>query len=684
MMRIDHLVIRNFRAIEDVQFDLAPRANVIVGPNAVGKTTILQALRLLKALLAPRSQQEAQQTLISLSAASPHFPNRIAGGVLARDSSRPVEVRASCVFTPEEIKELRAHRREISENLAVAQLGLAFQNPANLIQFFASPQGRQVVDAGLAAFDEFLKRHDNGHCILGITMDGERGSITPVDPMAGVAVGFLDGQLPPRASVFSYFPADRSLPVGEVAVQVGGADIAQQIESHNSQPQLKFTRLKNMLFNTIAIGEEERDSFREEFQRIFNGILRGKEIGELKLNEIGLMSVYVKDKESGRVTEIDSLSSGEKNLILTFLLIAKTVWKGGIVLFDEPELHLNPAICKELLPFLIAAYGNRNDLQFIICTHSPEILTSAFGTDDCALFHLKTPSNISRVGRSSLEEYSNALQKLGTSVSETLLHEGTVLVEGDDDVKLLQDGFGELLRKYNIKDRGGRREVEKTAKKLQELEDRGQKVSPIFIILDRDDEITDLKNSEAVRVLQWKRRSIDNYLLDIDVLTELLKDESVVKRPISDSGDVERLLRELALGQVPGNAAREVYKTYGFLSPSLRSDDVEGKSESELGIALFERMQMSRDSMPQPERNRWIEDFEERLRARIKDLNLEWEPKWKDVCDGKRLFKDLLKTGLLKTSLSSLRDRIIQRMKETQSDSWRLMESQLRDLLGKP
>jgi predicted ATPase len=682
-MHVSHLVIRNFRAIEDIQFDLVPRANVIVGPNGVGKTTILQALRLTKALLSPRSQHEAQQALISLGAASPHFPNRIAYEALGRDRSKPVEIRASVVFTPMEIELLRGNRLALAQYLAVAQLGLSFQSPASSIQFFASPQGKQVVEAGLQEFDRFMQHLDGGQCTLGITIDGRTGLIAPVDSMAGMAVGFIDAQLPPLASVFSYFPADRALPVGEVPVQVGAGDIAQQIESHNSQPQLKFTRLKNMLFNTLALGEQERASFREEFQRIFSGLLRGKETGDFKTNEIGLLSVYVKDIESGRTTEIDSLSSGEKNVILTFLLIAKTVSDGGIVLFDEPELHLSSSVCKELLPFLMLSYGNRKDLQFIICTHSPEILTSAFETEDCALFHLKTPNNISKVGRRALDEYANALQKLGTSVGEALLYEGTVLVEGEDDVEFLRNGFGELLRKYNIKDRGGRKEVEKTAKKLQELEAKGDKVSPIFIILDKDDEITSITSSAAVRVLQWKKRCIDNYLLDLDVLAELLRDDSVAKAPVADSGEVERLLQQLALQQLPEIAAREIYREYGFLSPSLRTEDVERKTKSEISSALYERMRTSRDSMPDADKDSWIKQFNLRTEARISRLELLWEPKWKEECDGKRLFKSLQQEGLLKISLPVLKRRIIERMRETQSDSWRLVESQLRGLLGK-
>ena len=683
-MHISHLVVRNFRALEDIQFDLIPRVNVIVGPNAVGKTTVLQALRLVKALLAPRSQNEAQQTLISLSAASPHFPQRLHGAALARDLSKPVEVRASLVLTKGEIDFLDTNKAGIVQQLVAAQVGYAFQNPANLIQFFASPQGKQATELAGQQFDPFLKRlRDGGPSTMGCSINVQSGLITPVDPLLGVAISYMDGYLPPRTSIFSYFPADRALPVGEVPVQLGAVNIQQQLESHNSQPQLKYTRLKNMLFNTIVLGEAERASFRDEFQRIFDGMLRGRQIVDFGINEIGLLSVYIKDTDTGRTTEIDSLSSGEKNLILTFLLIAKSVSDGGIVLFDEPELHLNPSVCKQLLRFIIESYAERKDLQFVMCTHSPEVLTSAFDTEDCELFHLKTATDISKVGRRALNEYADALQRLGTSVGEALLYEGTILVEGDEDAEFLRIGFAELLRKYNIRDRGGRREVEKTAKKLQDLERSGDKVSPIFIILDRDDEITDIKNSPSVRVLQWQRRCIENYFLDIDVISEFLRDASISNTPVTSSGDVDRLLQELAFGQLSEIVARDVYVGYEFESPSLRAEDIENRSEAQIGAALYARMRRAKNSMPEEDEQSWVGHFYSKFNARKAELQLQWEPKWKEVCDGKRLFADLQKKGILRISVAVLKRKIVQRMKETKSENWRLMESQLKALIGK-
>ena len=225
--------------------------------------------------------------------------------------------------------------------------------------------------------------------MLGVTVDNKSSRINTPDPLGATLISFLDQRLEPQLTTFSYFPADRAMPVGEVAVQLGSADTAQQLLSHSAQPQLKYNRLKNTIFNTVIKGEDERKSLQAAFDKIFAGVLTGRRVLGPRVNEIGLLSILVQEIESGRTFEMDNLSSGEKGLILTFLLIAKTVAKGGIVLLDEPELHLNPAVCRDILPFMFDNYSKPNDLQLIICSHSPQVLTSAFDHDEFVLHHLR-------------------------------------------------------------------------------------------------------------------------------------------------------------------------------------------------------------------------------------------------------------------------------------------------------
>jgi len=257
-------------------------------------------------------------------------------------------------------------------------------------------------------------------------------------------------------------------------VQLGAADSAQQLESYNSQPQTKYTRLKNLIFSTSIMGGIDVDNrqLNIEFEQIFNGVLKGRKLLGLGVNEIGLLSVKIQDTESGRIFDLDGMSSGEKGLILTFLIIERTVANGGVILLDEPELHLNPAVCKDLLSYLVNEYIVRKNLQVIICSHSPEILAGAFDNEECSLYHLVSENNLSKVRPQDQIPVTDALLRLGASESDDLLYRGVIFVEGIDDITVLEAGFSSLLKRYKLKDSKGRKEVEKVIQSLQTEESK--------------------------------------------------------------------------------------------------------------------------------------------------------------------------------------------------------------------
>src|SRR5690606_32994295 len=103
--------------------ELTRGVNVIVGPNAIGKTTILEAVRLAKSLLATRSANEAQQTLISLGAASPHTPQTLIAEGVAQDSKKSVEIRCGFQMQPEEVVALKSAKQQIVTNIVRSRLG---------------------------------------------------------------------------------------------------------------------------------------------------------------------------------------------------------------------------------------------------------------------------------------------------------------------------------------------------------------------------------------------------------------------------------------------------------------------------------------------------------------------------------------------------------------------------------
>jgi predicted ATPase len=92
-LHIIDLSIKNFRGLDKVRFKPRKGLNVIAGPNAVGKTTILEAIRLAKSLLAQRLNGEAQNVLNGLAG----NPSPILGAnsqlmALAGNQNLPIEI----------------------------------------------------------------------------------------------------------------------------------------------------------------------------------------------------------------------------------------------------------------------------------------------------------------------------------------------------------------------------------------------------------------------------------------------------------------------------------------------------------------------------------------------------------------------------------------------------------------
>ncbi|MCQ4437563.1 ATP-binding protein, partial [Clostridioides difficile] len=93
------------------------------------------------------------------------------------------------------------------------------------------------------------------------------------------------------------------------------------------------------------------------------------------------------------------------------------VTDGGIILIDEPELHLNPSVCKQLLPFIIENIAKPLNAQILLTTHSPEILGQAYDRQDCSLFHLRGRRDIRAIYPQDKAEVVEALKRLGVQTS---------------------------------------------------------------------------------------------------------------------------------------------------------------------------------------------------------------------------------------------------------------------------
>lgn len=81
--------------------------------------------------------------------------------------------------------------------------------------------------------------------------------------------------------------------------------------------------------------------------------------------------------EMSSILSFEQLSSGERHIVLMNFDILFDVADEAIVLVDEPELSLHLEWQGQFMENLNELTGVRSDLQFVICTHAPEM----FGYD---------------------------------------------------------------------------------------------------------------------------------------------------------------------------------------------------------------------------------------------------------------------------------------------------------------
>jgi predicted ATPase len=682
-MHLQSLYIGNFRSFKELSMKFRSGANLIVGPNAVGKTTVLEAIRLTKALLAPRTAQESQYVLSSLGVLSPQLPQRFNFAALAKDTKLPVEI--SCVFglSNEEIKDLPALFDELCRSAVAAQRGISLvtAGPLALVQFLSSAPGQQALkDIGPLVEDQIQRVTKTQECTLGLKIDPKSG-ISGQDSFSQLLFSTIEARMNPYKTQFSYFPADRAMPTGEIPIQLGTIDAVQQLESHSSTPAGKYQRLKTTIFACMVESPESKELLERTFQDIFRKLLLGRELGPFGVNQYGQATISVKDSSTGELFDIDSMSSGEKGLILTFLLIARSIDKRGLILLDEPELHLNPAVCKSLLAFLLDEFLLPNDIQAIICSHSPEIFSAAMRREECTAYHLRTGSRVSEVRKKDQPEVAQTLRLLGTSEVEEMLYEGVMFVEGEDDVDLLEEAFPELLAKFKFRELSGRGELEKHIKKLQEAEQLGQKENISYFVFDHDNKPTELKSTDKVRVKQWDRYCLENYLLDPAVIFDVIQREKCAREFPSNLGEALKEFEGLAKSQLSLRVIREIYAGLKYDDPGIRSKDILSKTPAEAATVLFARLNRVKTQFENLDEKTWKEEFVAKCDILIKERDQEWLNSWRIICSGKQFFRDLYVRFSIKIAPVILKRRILTESKLVGSEGWKLLQAKFRELI---
>ncbi len=683
-MKIKKLKIENLRGLSDVHFDFDQSTNVIVGPNAIGKTTVLEAIRLVKGLLMPRYFQEGQQVLVSLGAMSAHpqLNNYVDYSSLARDESIAIKITVSIELNADEINFLSSAKQQLSLEVLKGQMGKNDdQNQLALTQYLSSKEGQERLLKTTVEIEKNISKL-TPPCTLPIqlTIDPQSGNIRGANQLNQTMIILLERRHPPHQALFSYFPADRAFPTGETNVQIGSAEATNQIQSHLGQAATKYQRLKQTIVNNLLLSGIDQNELQKDFSLVLGKLLPGKELVGISVTPVGTLKVSIREMSSGKVFDIDGMSSGEKGLILTFMLLYRTLAAGGIALLDEPELHLNPAVCKNIISFISDEIIKKNDIQVLLCTHSGEILGSAFDREDCTIHHLRSHNDATKIYEKDNHEVFSALNRLGTSAADSLFSQGNIFVEGDHDALLLEDGFYDFVAGYKITSLGGRSGIEKEILTLQNAEKKGDLDKLNCFIFDLDRMPTTIISSSLVKVLQWDRYCLENYLIGRKELYDELSELSAPD--IGSRGTFENKLKDIALQQLNEVVAKEVYAENSPESAGLRSKDIEGKAFSEMAEILSGRLGTLKSEIQEFDNSKWKRDFISECKKRHSELLPVWNDSWIKLASGKRLIDDLYKEYTINLSKLVLKRKLAKRINADKTEDWTLVKSKILDALG--
>ncbi len=678
-MKLREAAIKNFRGLRDVKLKCPSDVAVIVGPNAIGKSSLLEALRLSKAILMPAYPAEAQQVLQSLNAWIPHTMQMI-GPALLGDATKRLDITLELELTDREFTLVAANLPQLAQLHVRHTLALpGGESDLALVQFLSSEEGRT---AHANALKHVQDAWGSGLRTIHpqLIIDPRQGVTSGSDLFAQEVAMLLARLNPVEHPLFSYFPADRAMPSGDVAIQLGTAEAAAQMYSHMGQPATKYSRLKQYIVNQIVAGH--RDQLIDDFNVVFGTLLAGKEFAGIGITQTGALSVAIRDTSSRAVYDIDFMSSGEKGLLLTFFLMKRT-GSESILLVDEPELHLNPAVCRKLLQFMVEEVAQPVGSQIILCTHSPELLGAAYDRQDCTLFHLRSSDDLSPVYPRDRGEVFEALKRLGAQTNDVLFARGNVYVEGDHDVDILEAGFSERVAGFKLTPLTGRAEVEKAIATFKTAEGRGDLDTIQAFIFDLDYSPSNLarRNSARIRVAQWDRYCLENYLLDSDAVYDACKAIRTTNCPESRAA-TENWLKTIALTQLTGVVAREAYKDLEPPNAGMRHADASAADYTTIADRLAHRIQDVCTATKGFDDAAWRREFVTRCQELDRIRRTEWESEWLRLCNGKLVLEEFHRRIGPGISSKEFKKRIVEALARSRGEGWRVADQILARALG--
>lgn len=344
-MIVTSLNLDNLRAIEAAEFTFKPGFNLIVGVNGVGKSTVLDALRICMSRILPSiTESRAQAMSFGIDDIRVGFPFLEAeltfdlGGQEFHFTRRQWREQVA-VDDSENIERLR---REILDSTRLRD------RPRNLIR--ALEESQDLVDS-----DTFDRPKSD------LRRAGQALEVSPN------CVFFATNR-----SVASYTAASKGRAAGKTA-----AAYAEALNPRSWQVSqfADWMRVQGALATESQLAGRHLDILKEAASRFLPGY------DNLRPNDENRSRLLI--NRDGITLDVAQLSDGERGVLAMVLDLARRLSQANpnlddplqqgqaIVLIDEIDLHLHPKWQRSIVENLTRVFPH---CQFIATTHSPQVI----------------------------------------------------------------------------------------------------------------------------------------------------------------------------------------------------------------------------------------------------------------------------------------------------------------------
>lgn len=676
-MRFQSLAIENFRAITHLELSNLNDTVVIAGPNGCGKSSIYDAIKMLKTAYGGYQPNE-WQTLISEFQIDLSRKNQDLS-VLLQDRTRPLRIMAEVTITAAERQHLRDNATELLSKLAIAETSP--QNRwRNVLSVAATERtiGETVQEKVAEALPELLAELERETFVgaLDIQPNGQAAA------QESLALELIFSTYDSRnIGIIDYHGANRNYAKEQVAtvnlnVQASEDKLRQHALYNYAN---KYTNLKTELASSYVRHLLTRegnpsgvvpDTLNATMKELFDTFFPGKTFKGPLPTPDGRLAFPV-TTASGAEHDIDDLSSGEKEVLYGYLRIMNAAPEHSVLLIDEPELHLNPRLVKGLASFYHRHLGQALGNQLWLVTHSDALIREAVGQPQFSTFHMQPAGQYSGENQVSEVTAGQALERVIMDLVGDLAayrpNAKIVLFEGEGDrefdVRMTCDLFPEFEAAVNAISVGNKARVSQLYSLLDKAGQNGHLAARFYAITDLDG---DTSRSPTPNQHKWDVYHIENYLLSPTHILRVLQEIHKTTASLNTEPAVMALLTEAAKKTVPTLIAHEL-RAYANRELLACLDFGFSPDRADVAVALAEAVERARAKVAAAQIGKEILVRREAEIASEADDALR-DGRWRSTFRGRDVLRRFCDQARLGIPYEIFRDLIIARMRESKHE----------------